>query len=352
MASVTQRIKSIKQPYGGYLPVKHFSKETLNDGIILNAEENIHSSLVGTAVDYLTRLMLGNSVEKSFHISFLGALQIGLQHKAEKLKAQISGLDNSSIVAACKLAGFDVCYRSSNLGYKPIEDINPDNQTIENIRMMVNRSLSFWRKYGPVTYSEPTFEGGYSDTVNTGDGDYVTKDTLWDFKVSKNPPTSKHTLQILMYYVMGLHSVHDYFKQITKLGFFNPRLNIVYLCSVSTIPKETIEKIENDVICYSVHKSSNTNQHSFFHDTPSKHSFSVTDICQITGQKKSTIYSDIRSGKLVVAKKGNKYSISAYEFNRYVEFIKKQQKTQLIIVAFALGAIIFLFLIIIFGNYF
>lgn len=41
--SVTQRIKSIKQPYGGYLPRKDFVEESLGEGIEdLYDKENIH----------------------------------------------------------------------------------------------------------------------------------------------------------------------------------------------------------------------------------------------------------------------------------------------------------------------
>ena len=54
MVSVTQRIKQIKQPRGGYLPVNTFTVTTLDDGKVLNAEESIAASLVGTAVDYLS----------------------------------------------------------------------------------------------------------------------------------------------------------------------------------------------------------------------------------------------------------------------------------------------------------
>ena len=68
-----------------------------------------------------------------------------------------------------------------------------------------------------------TFEGGYTDIVSSGDGDYLTEDTLWDFKVSKEEPKSKYTLQLLMYYIMGCHSIHPEFQKIEKLGIFNPR---------------------------------------------------------------------------------------------------------------------------------
>ena len=80
MASVTQIIKRTKQPYGGYLKVGEFNKIQLDDNQILK-EENIHSSLVGMAVDYLTRLMLGASSEDAFKISLLGAQVIKQKKK-------------------------------------------------------------------------------------------------------------------------------------------------------------------------------------------------------------------------------------------------------------------------------
>lgn len=83
------------------------------------------------------------------------------------------------------MVGYDVCFRAGIIGYKPVEEINPDKDTIENIVTMINRSLSFWKEYGPITKDGFTFEGGYTDTISTGDGDYLTKDTLWDFKVSR-----------------------------------------------------------------------------------------------------------------------------------------------------------------------
>ena len=98
---------------------------------------------------------------------------------------------------------------------------------------MVERSIAFWKKYGPITKDGFTFEkNGYTKTVDSGDGDYLTEDTLWDFKVSKSKPTNKHTLQLLMYWIMGQHSGKPEFKNITKLGIFNPRLNTVYTLNI------------------------------------------------------------------------------------------------------------------------
>ena len=66
-----------------------------------------------------------------------------------------------------------------------------------------------------------TFEGGYTHTVNAGDGDFMTADTLWDFKVSKKKPTKDHTLQLIMYWRMGLHSIHPEYKNVRYLGIVN-----------------------------------------------------------------------------------------------------------------------------------
>lgn len=266
MFSVTQQIKNTKQPKGGYIKPSDFVSTVLEDDEILLAE-NLNPSIVGMAVDYLTRLMLGSPVEKAFEFSIKGyknassyipdAISTG-----EFYLENIKDLDNRSIMAACLLVQFDVWYRNPyeamQYGFSQKE---PDLDTIENIRIMVNRSLRFFEKYGPVTADGFTFEpapgcknkyGGYSSVVSAGDGDFLTEDTLWDFKVSKKGPTPLQTLQIATYWVMGQHSGQERFKNISKIGIFNPRLNIVYQLDVSKIASEVIKEIEDYVLCYYV----------------------------------------------------------------------------------------------------
>ncbi|MEY8434032.1 hypothetical protein AALC75_26730 [Lachnospiraceae bacterium 48-42] len=173
--------------------------------------------------------------------------------EAEKYLKNIKGLDGKSVINACKLVTFDIWYRNP-IGArkaKKASQIKPDVDTIENIQIMVKRNISFWKKYGPVTKYGFTFgRKGYSKTVNAGDGDYLTYDTLWEFKVSKNKPTNKNTLQLLMYWIMGQHSRKSEFKKINKIGIFNPRLNVVYLLDIADISKDIINQVESDVICY------------------------------------------------------------------------------------------------------
>ena len=250
MYSVTQRIKAIKQPRGGYIKPKDFSSLQLDDGIELRPNENVSAILVGSAVDYLTRYMMGAPVAEAFKISLLGAARIKETTYAQNLTSEITGLDDVSIINACKMTGYDVCFRAQIALYKPVQEICPDAETISNIRIMVNRSLSFWKEYGPIVVDGFTFEGGYTSVVSSGDGDFLTTDTLWDFKVSKEAPKSQHTLQLLMYYIMGCHSIHKEFQDIKNLGIFNPRLNKIYLLEIANISDEVIQEVSSEVIGY------------------------------------------------------------------------------------------------------
>ena len=270
MSSVTQRIKEIKQPRGGYIKPSEFEKTVIDDGKTMNENENVHASIIGMAVDYLTRLSQGVNKSNSFLISLKGAEQAKRFGKkdnaisiANELLYSINGIDNNSIICACKLVTFDIWYRNPNEAVfaKSYIDINPDSNTIHNIRILVERSKAFFEKYGPIVKENFDFKaeenavdhlpyGGYTKTVNDGDGDFLTNDTMWDFKVSKTSITSKHTLQLLMYWIMGQHSGQKIYKTIKNLGIFNPRLNTVYLLNTDKIPQSVIETVEKTVICY------------------------------------------------------------------------------------------------------
>ena len=73
MSSVTGRIGEINQPRGGYIKPSQFEEIIFNDGIELN-EENVHASIIGMVIDYMTRFMSGASVEEAFKISVRGCI--------------------------------------------------------------------------------------------------------------------------------------------------------------------------------------------------------------------------------------------------------------------------------------
>lgn len=348
MSSVTQRIKQITQPCGGYLKPSEFEKKEFIDNEFLK-EENIHSSLVGLAVDYLTRLMLGTLPQESFKISLLGASIIGEEIKAYDLLKSIKGIDNLSIYYACKLVGYDVCFRAGPMGYKEVDEIEADTNTINNIKIMVKRSILFFNRYGPITKNGFTFEGGYTKIIDTGDGDFLTSDTLWDFKVSKNKPTSSHTLQLLIYYIMGTHSIHSEFNSIKKLGIFNPRTNCVYLQNISSIPQEIIDEVSINVIGYIKDDSSsdNTKNKEVFPDH--NNMLSMAEIMRTLSCSRYMVMKYYSEKNLPLVKINNKYFINKYDLiewlKRMEEERKRQQTTLLIIDIVAIVFVVIIMLV-------
>lgn len=198
---------------------------------------------------------------------------------------------------------------------------------------MVNRSLLFFNKYGPITKDGFTFEGGYTKVIDSGDGDFLTSDTLWDFKVSKNNPTSAHTLQLLIYYIMGIHSIHNEFKSIKKLGIFNPRTNCVYLYNVSTIPQGIIDEVSKEVIGYKDDYSEKAENIAILPENNDM--LSMAEIMKMLSCSRYMIMKYYSEKKLPLVKINNKYFINKYDLMVWIEIVeaerKRQQMTSLII---------------------
>lgn len=340
MSSVTNRIKEIKQPRGGYVNPRKFREVILNDEKNLNDEENVHASIIGMAVDYLSRIIMGDTKEEAFKISLIGAQIIQQSDKAQKLLKKIKGLDDNSIVAACKLVGYDVCFRAGINFFKPVENINPDKHTIENIRIMVNRTEAFIKEYGPIKEKGMTFIGGYTQTITSGDADFMTEDTLWEFKVSNDRPKSIHTLQLLVYYLLWIHSDKEKYSKIKNLAIYNPRLNKVFIINIDEISDETIKLVEDDVIVYRKDNSMQLKNNEKF--------FTITDLTKILGCSRYRIMQLYSMEGLPLQKYKNKYVIHSNALSEWMVYKeqeeRKRQKQMLI--SSCIGIVILLIMIV------
>lgn len=249
--SVSQRAKFVKQPFGGYIKRTDFNEISLGSGEEeLDKNSNIHPILIGLSVDYLMRFMLTKKLKDAFFVSWVGANIIKKEKLAESLMKEITGLDNKSITNAIKLTGFDVVARYGKQGYVPINRIKPNEASIKNVRIMANRTINFSNIYGPITSFGFDFTNAYTRTVIVGDGDFLTDDTLWDLKVLKNYFNKNHSLQILMYWRMGLRSNYKIFKKIKYLGIYNPRKNMVYRYYLKNLSDDIINIVDKEVIGY------------------------------------------------------------------------------------------------------
>lgn len=256
-ASVTGILANIKQPRGGYLPLSNFDIESHCDDLRVVGDCNIAPSLVGLAVDYGTRIALGNDPEETLKVATVGAGMVGASDVAESLIADIDAaamksgeIDEKSVVSLCKLSGFDSAFRAGAFAYRPVSEINPDKQTIADIGNLILRTKAFFDASAEPVIAGFTFEGAYTDDAGASDGDYICGDTLWDLKVSKNEPTIKNTMQVLLYYLMGLRSSKDEFKAVTRIGLFNPWLQKSWSTSVLDLDESFLSMVENDILGY------------------------------------------------------------------------------------------------------
>ena len=267
MASVTERIKEINQPKGGYISPKWFQKITLKTDDKLATLENISQSTIGSVVYYLTWFCLNGNKYWAFRISVFGAQHAQLYYNvkgaiknAKNLLEDIKGLDDQSIINACKLVWYDGWYTNPERMMQHCKNKShpkiPNEQTISNIKILIYRSFKFFEEYGPIILDDFTFQavrGGdceYTGAVNKGEWDFITKDTLWDFKVSKKDLNSNQTLELVMYWIIARHSKKLFIDNIFKIGIFNPRLNVVYLFDMNNLSQKIIKRIERKVICY------------------------------------------------------------------------------------------------------
>ena len=83
---------------------------------------------------------------------------------------------------------------------------------------------------------------------DSGDGAFLTKDTLWYSRASVSKPSKDHLLQLVMYYLMGKQFGLPRFATQTHVGVFNPRMNAVYRWAVDEVPAEVLEIVWQEVI--------------------------------------------------------------------------------------------------------
>lgn len=270
MVNVTGRVKAVKQPHGGYLPARTLTQEVFDDGGELHEKEDVHPTLIGTVVDHLFRYSQPESdVVDVFSLSLSSALAGGFQNYAMSILDVMSkDIDESTVRGALALT------RYNGIGWGTLDPSDGDparaaipsnDETISNIQRMVERTRAFFEREGGVAKDTFVFgdamsrtHSGYTEVVTHGDGDILTPNGMWDIKVSKNKPTSKNTLQLLMYYLMGQRAfmsggepMYDgLYHRLETIGFFNPRLNASFSIDVADLDEEMLREVDREVIGY------------------------------------------------------------------------------------------------------
>lgn len=266
------------QPHGGFIPpkdmaVKQFESKTNNYeqliGVISKLEEKTLSpQSFGLVFDYLLRTEMAiifkvrpaEAVIDAFKVSFLGASEIDKFNDAKALAFELikcysvddwkSRLDYLKVAQiASELVVYDAVFRAGyyNPDAQPPKVSNGDKEELE---LMLRATEYHLLKNEDVIEFGFGFTAEGAENLLPSDGDILTKTSIIDIKCSKNEPTSKHTLQLLLYYILGLHERPSDFKTLQYIKILNPRLGKVYSYEIAKVSVETFKHIESDIMGY------------------------------------------------------------------------------------------------------
>lgn len=146
--TITTLSNKVKQPKGGYLPVKLFKEIHYDSKNELFPDENASKSLIGTTVDNVTRILLGAKSKKVFQPATNGMMvaKVDIFGDSFDLIDKVTGLDDDSILAAFQLSIYETIYRSGYRSSINLENNLPDKYTIEKIKEMINRLLAYFKQ--------------------------------------------------------------------------------------------------------------------------------------------------------------------------------------------------------------
>lgn len=86
-----------------------------------------------------------------------------------------------------------------------------------------------------------------SETIYV-DYDYLTEDSLIDMKVLNKKIPNKHTLQIILYWIIGMKSDNKHFSNVKHSKFYNPRLNVEYQFDLDDLTPQLLKPILEEVL--------------------------------------------------------------------------------------------------------
>ena len=266
------------QPRGGFIdPHDMESKPISNDYPenyikdmldVTTSMGNFTAQSLGLVFDYLLRIeiaiMSGEKISRAvigaFPVACRGAMMVDKWDDAQRLLKNIALLyakrdnidDNLLEIAqnASELVVYDAVFRAGyyNPDHKPPKLNEHDFNTLSIMLGSTEEYLT--RENDHIISLGFGFTAEGAKNVAPSDGDILTETSLIDLKCSIKKPTSKHTLQLLLYYILGMHENKEIFGKLQYLKILNPRLGAVYSYEIAKVDKETLKHIEKDIMGY------------------------------------------------------------------------------------------------------
>lgn len=219
-------------------------------------EESLKPTLLGTLIDYLTRIVIYKDLKAFDFIKNTKNKKLIQQLKKDFKDIDYTQLTQENIKLVTRLCLFEHSFRGNEYIDPLKENIEINTLTCDHIKIMLNRANNFFNKFGhPVltqykcsittSLKEKTYVEVY------GDGDYLLQDALVDFKVSKNGPTQDYVRQLLIYYIglveKDLKKKKVKREEIKYLIIFNPRLDMFYKLDLESISEASLGEVNKNI---------------------------------------------------------------------------------------------------------
>lgn len=276
MSSVSELIERIEQPAFGILPVSYFEKKELKqDSYAVSEKSSIPATHLGLIVDYCVKYILGVKLSDILHVEYAGyaehirvsavrfydsvseqaLTQIYIEDERKNicLSDFVSKVENAEtfdefVTNMLYVIQYGDFIRNIRFAYDRVGEVfdaKLSEEELRNILIFFMRTQSWVKTFDKVIPMYKFKPYGYNNTVTSGEGDFCTDKTLWDLKVSNGEPTTKDTLQLLIYYIMAKRSGNKIYKNIDSIGVYNPKLDSTWLCRIDRINPKIIRDVSN-----------------------------------------------------------------------------------------------------------
>ena len=232
----------------------HYRLMTDDKSDLQEGEESLKPTLMGTLIDYLTRIVIYKDL-KAF-IKNTKNKKLIQQLKKDFKDIDYTQLTQENIKLVTRLCLFEHSFRGNEYIDPLKENIEINTLTCDHIKTMLNRANNFFNRFGQPVLTQ------YKCSITTslkektyvevyGDGDYLLQDALVDFKVSKNGPTQDYVRQLLIYYIglvgKDLKKKKVKREEIKYLIIFNPRLDMFYKLDLESISEASLGEVNKNI---------------------------------------------------------------------------------------------------------
>lgn len=274
MSSVSEIVERFEQPAFGVLPVSLFEKKELRqDAYKLSGKSSIPAIHLGLIVDYCVKYILGVKLSDILHVEYAGyaehirvsavryfnslsesaLTQIYIEDERKNicLSDFVSKVENAKtfdefVTNMLYVIQYGDFVRNIRYAYDRIGEVfttELSNDELQDILIMFMRTQSWVKKFDKAVPMYKFKPYGYNNTVTSGEGDFCTKYTLWDLKVANGDPTTKDTLQLLIYYIMAKHSGNRLYNNVNSVGVYNPKLDAIWTCKMDSVDSSIINMV-------------------------------------------------------------------------------------------------------------